>query len=466
MRVSFYKGLLLLGDIAIFSLALAAALVIRRPALFSAEYYWSHVKFFSFVLPLLLVIYKVLGMYDFRQIRDLPGIIGESFLACVYTFMAAVLVYYFSGTMLPAPKTYLFLTLLITFVAGVYWRRLWMSLSASPLFATKVLFLGDNKAVRQILEDLRYQRHSRFRVISPAQVLATAVAGGAPAVSRLVDLIVVDPEKISDEPGSREILAAAVDNAVPVWTYTDFYEDIYKKVPPYAINKDAWMLAHVLHRKNTFYIFLKDIFGFVLSASGGLLLLPLLPLVALAIKSEDGGPVFYSQQRVGFLKRHFRLWKLRTMKVGADNSGYLWNTAKADPRVTKVGRFLRKFRLDELPQLWNVVRGEMALVGPRPTWIEERQALDLPDYHIRTLVKPGITGWAQINSTGTDSEDDTFDKLCYDLYYIKNLSFALDLSILLKTVRRVFQSDHAIRNRRQSYRAHTAKAAELQAVKY
>lgn len=465
MRVRFYKGLLVLGDIVIFFLALAAALALRRPALFSPEYYWAHVNFFSFILPILLGVNAVLGLYDFRQIRDLAGIIGESLLASAYTFVAAVLVYYFSGTFLPSPKTYLFLTLFMTFVAGVYWRRLWMSMSSSSLFSTKVLFLGDNGIVRRIIGDIRSQRHTRFRVIGPAQVLAAAVAGGGAAVSRMVDLIVVDPDKISEEPGSREIVASAVDNAVPVWTYTDFYEDIYKKVPPYIINKDAWMLAHVLHRKNSAYIWAKEILGFLFSVAVVVLLLPLLPLVALAIKLEDGGPVFYSQPRVGFLKKTFRVFKFRTMKVGADNAGYLWGTANGDARITRVGRFLRKFRLDELPQLWNILRGEMALVGPRPTWTEEKQALGLPDYHMRTLVKPGITGWAQINSTGTDNEDDTFEKLCYDLYYIKNLSFALDLSILLKTVRRVFQSDHAMRLRRHAARHEVPKTDELQAVK-
>ena len=153
------------------------------------------------------------------------------------------------------------------------------------------------------------------------------------------------------------------------------------------------------------------------------------------------------------------------MKVGADSAGYLWNTAQADPRVTRVGKLLRKFRVDELPQFWNVLTGEMALVGPRPTWVGEKQAWDLPDYHMRTLVKPGLTGWAQINSSATDSEDDTFEKLCYDLYYIKNLSFALDLSILLKTVRRVFQSEQSLRRKRQAARKPPSAPSELQPVK-
>ncbi|HNT98111.1 MAG TPA: sugar transferase [Elusimicrobiales bacterium] len=125
----------------------------------------------------------------------------------------------------------------------------------------------------------------------------------------------------------------------------------------------------------------------------------------------------------------------------------MWHRGRPDPRITRVGRLLRRFRLDELPQLWNVLRGEMALVGPRPTWTGEVQAWDLPDYNIRLLVKPGITGWAQINAPATDSREDTVDKLCYDLYYIKNISFALDLSILLKTLRRVFEPEHLVRRR-------------------
>ena len=137
------------------------------------------------------------------------------------------------------------------------------------------------------------------------------------------------------------------------------------------------------------------------------------------------------------------------MRVDADKLGYLWNTEKGDPRITAIGKLLRQFKVDELPQLWNVLNGDMSLVGPRPTWTGEKQAWDMPDYPLRLLVKPGLTGWAQINASATDSEADTFEKLCYDLYYVKNVSFALDLSILLKTVRRVFQSDKYLRDKRR-----------------
>lgn len=444
---------MLAGDIVIFYGALALALLIRRPALLNETYYVHHVGFFSVILPVCLIVNLVIGLYDFRQIRDLTGIIGESVLGFFYSFIAAVTVYYFYGTVLPAPKTNLFLTLLFFTVMGIYWRRLWMSWSSSAMFATKTVFLGLNPVVSGMIADMDGHHYSRFKVVKPEAVTGwlerhkPGVAVRGKKLPELIDLIVVDAEKLGTDDETQRILSAALEFGIPVRTHTDFYEEVYKKVPPQSIDHYNWMLTHVLPRRNDIYLWLKDFSGRLAAALGILILSPFLPLVALAIKLEDGGPVFYFQPRVGFMKKPFMLWKFRTMRLGADKEGYVWHKGKPDPRVTRVGRLLRKFRLDELPQLWNVARGEMALVGPRPTWTGEEQAWALPDYHIRLLVKPGITGWAQINAPATDSEEDTVEKLCYDLYYIKNISFALDLSILLKTLRRIFESEHAVRRR-------------------
>jgi exopolysaccharide biosynthesis polyprenyl glycosylphosphotransferase len=453
MRVRFYQLLLFIGDIVIFYAALALALLVRRPESFTGEYYLYHIGFFSVILPVCLIINLIIGLYDFRQIRDLPGIIRETLLGFFYSFLAAVTIYYFYGTVLPAPKTHLFLTLLFAAILGVYWRRLWMSWSSSSAFATKTVFLGKNPVVAAMIADMEGHRYSRFKVVKPELVTGWlgSHAPGAPvrgkALSDLVDLIVVDADRLGVDDDTQRILSAALEFGIPVWTHTDFYEDVYKKVPPQAIDHYNWMLTHVLPRRNDIYLWIKDFAGRFAAGLGVLVLLPFLPLVALAIKLEDGGPVFYFQPRVGFMKKPFMLWKFRTMRAGADKEGYVWHKGRPDPRVTRVGRLLRKFRLDELPQLWNVLRGEMALVGPRPTWTGEEQAWKLPDYHIRLLVKPGITGWAQINAPATDSEEDTVEKLCYDLYYIKNISFALDISILLKTLRRVFEPEHVVRRR-------------------
>ncbi|HPO44273.1 MAG TPA: exopolysaccharide biosynthesis polyprenyl glycosylphosphotransferase [Spirochaetota bacterium] len=453
MRVRVYQLLLFAGDIIIFYAALALALLLRRPALFNADYYLHHVGFFSVILPVFLIVNLVIGLYDFRQIRDLPRIIGESLLAFFYTFIAAIAIYYSTSDFLPAPKTHLFLTLFFSTVMGIYWRRLWMSWSSSSVFATKTVFLCGNPVVSGMIADMEGQRYSRFRVVKPAVVAGwlernepgTPARGGK--LTDLVDLIVVDADKLGVGEETRRILSAALEAGIPVRTHTDFYEEIYKKVPPQVIDQYNWMLTHVLPRRNDVYLRIKEITGRFAAALGVLVLLPLLPLPALAIKLEDGGPVFYSQPRLGFMRKPFALWKFRTMRAGADKEGYVWHKGKPDPRITRVGRFLRRFRLDELPQLWNVLRGEMALVGPRPTWTGEAQAWDLPDYNIRLLVKPGITGWAQINAPATESHEDTVEKLCYDLYYIKNISFALDLPIMLKTLRRVFEPEHVVRRR-------------------
>jgi exopolysaccharide biosynthesis polyprenyl glycosylphosphotransferase len=449
MRTGFYKFILLLGDVVIFYLSLGLALAVRRPQLFSADYYLLHAAVFSYVLPGCLIINAVLSLYNFRQIMDLSAIIGESLLAFFYNFLISIVIFYFLGPGLPAPKTYLFLTLFLSLVLGVSWRRLWMQLSSSKLFAAKILFLGDNALIKQIIGDLDAHKYSRYRLVHPEALerwQKKHADGKGTKLSEIVDLIVVSGDKAEVNQTARDILTYAVDNSIPVWTHVDFYEEIYKKILPSSV---PWLLIHIRQRRHTAYLAVKSVFDVMVAGLLILCLLPLLPFIALAIKLTDGGSIFYSQIRAGHLKKDFRLWKFRTMRVGADKLGYLWNTEKGDPRVTNIGKLLRKFKLDELPQLWNIFNGDMSLVGPRPTWVGEKQAWDMPDYHLRLLVKPGLTGWAQINASATDSEADTFEKLCYDLYYIKNVSLALDLSILLKTVRRVFQSDNYLRQKRR-----------------
>lgn len=168
----------------------------------------------------------------------------------------------------------------------------------------------------------------------------------------------------------------------------------------------------------------------------GTIVLPLIPLIALAIRMESPGPIFYSQTRVGLGGRHFRLVKFRSMRQDAERDGACWAQA-GDARVTRVGRFMRLTRIDELPQLWNVLTGEMTLVGPRPERPEFTAMLEreIPHYAKRYAVKPGLTGWAQVRFRYTSTVEDTARKLEYDLYYLKHASLALDLRILLETVR-------------------------------
>jgi len=186
---------------------------------------------------------------------------------------------------------------------------------------------------------------------------------------------------------------------------------------------------------------LLDIFA---ASLGILLLLPLGLIVAALIRLDSRGPIFYRQTRVGLHGQPYVMWKFRSMTQDAESEGVRW-AALGDPRVTRVGRWLRKWRIDELPQLVNVLKGEMSLVGPRPerpVFVQELRGY-IPFYDVRHTVRPGITGWAQIRFGYTASADDTHVKLQYDLYYVKNLSFFLDLRILFETIRVVVAGEGA-----------------------
>ena len=172
---------------------------------------------------------------------------------------------------------------------------------------------------------------------------------------------------------------------------------------------------------------------------------PLILVSAFLIKISDRGPVFYSQVRTGLHGIPFKIWKLRSMRIDAEHQGAQWSS-RSDPRITRVGAILRRTRLDELPQLWCVLTGSMSLIGPRPERPEFDQYLsrNIPKYELRHLIRPGLSGWAQVNYPYGASVEDSANKLSYDLFYLKNFSFLLDLLILFKTIRLVFNAQGAL----------------------
>jgi len=197
-------------------------------------------------------------------------------------------------------------------------------------------------------------------------------------------------------------------------------------------------------RRRLATVLLKRVFDVSVSAVGLVLLFPLFCLIATAIKADSAGPVFYRQARVGLRGRPYMIWKFRSMRQDAERHGPRWAQAD-DPRISRVGWWLRKTRLDELPQLVNVLRGEMSLVGPRPerpVFVQDLRVA-IPYYDIRHTVRPGITGWAQVKFRYGASQEDSHKKLQYDLYYVKNLSVFLDFRVLIRTIRVIFLGEGA-----------------------
>jgi exopolysaccharide biosynthesis polyprenyl glycosylphosphotransferase len=221
-----------------------------------------------------------------------------------------------------------------------------------------------------------------------------------------------------------------------VYTLESFYETQWRYLP-LGIIDPFWPLQSGFQLARTSpYHYLKRLFDVVASATALIICAPLFAIVPLLICLEDGRPVFFRQERVGRDGRRFVLFKFRTMRRRSDEADEDIYTRKGDRRVTSVGRWLRKLRLDELPQLWNALKGDISLIGPRPEWSKcaERYEQTIPFYHFRHLVKPGITGWAQVNYPYGESDEDAVEKLKYDLYYIRHYSLKLDAMIVLKTL--------------------------------
>jgi sugar transferase (PEP-CTERM system associated) len=215
-----------------------------------------------------------------------------------------------------------------------------------------------------------------------------------------------------------------------------FYEEVTGKLLLENITPSWFIFSHGF-RITLLLRIVKRIIDVSLSLAGLLMFLPFFPLIALLIRLDSPGPVFFGQERVGENERNFTVYKFRTMRQDAESStGAVW-AQKNDPRVTRLGRFLRKCRIDEIPQLVNVLLGEMSLVGPRPERPEfvDRLKEVVPYYSERHFVKPGITGWAQVCYPYGASVEDALEKLRYDLYYTKNISLTLDLRVILKTIK-------------------------------
>lgn len=268
-------------------------------------------------------------------------------------------------------------------------------------------------------------------------------AGDIPIAGRLADIEeicrehdvaeVVVADRAADDPLYQRAALACLRRGCRVTNETTFYEKTYGEVPAAHI-RPSWFLAADLKGQREEHAVLKRMFDLAIASIGLILTLPLWPLIALAIRTNGRGPIFYCQTRVGQGGRNFTLMKFRTMRNDAETAGSTW-AKPDDPRVTRIGRFLRRMRLDELPQLVNILKGEMSLVGPRPERPEFVQPLStlIPFYAERHLIKPGLTGWAQINYRYGSNISDARRKLQLDLYYMKHMSLELDVVILLRT---------------------------------
>jgi exopolysaccharide biosynthesis polyprenyl glycosylphosphotransferase len=307
--------------------------------------------------------------------------------------------------------------------------------------ARRILILGEPNEVRRVHGRLQSRLGRRFdAVVSHARDLAQDLAWQHLRREELWAVVMATPL----EAEATEALLDAKLRGLRVVSGTDFQERNLGRIDLDGLTSDAFLTADGFEVDNAFDR-TKRLCDIALSVAMIVLTLPLMLLTALAIKADTPGPVLYRQSRTGAFGKTFTVFKFRSMTANAEAGGKALWAQKADPRVTRVGRFIRATRIDELPQLWNILRGEMSLVGPRPErpHFVEQLGRAIPFYEQRSYVKPGLTGWAQVNYPYGASVEDAREKLAYDLYYVKHRSIWLDLKILLATVRVVLTRDGA-----------------------
>jgi exopolysaccharide biosynthesis polyprenyl glycosylphosphotransferase len=264
------------------------------------------------------------------------------------------------------------------------------------------------------------------------------IASASSAVPEVLRLkrrgtVVVTPNALGD-PRTGDLLAGLSLSGVRVVRPRDWYERVLRRVPLDDLD-ESWFLFHRPLRARRVHAAVKRATDLVAGVLGSLLVCLLVPVIALLVRLEDGGPVFFRQERVGRGGKPFMIWKFRTMRVDAESGGPVW-AAQNDSRVTRLGRLLRRTRLDELPQFFNLLTGDMALVGPRPERPRFVRLLEraVPFYDRRHLMRPGITGWATVRFGYGDSVTDKWRSHEYDLYYLKHRSPLLDAEIVARTV--------------------------------
>jgi exopolysaccharide biosynthesis polyprenyl glycosylphosphotransferase len=325
------------------------------------------------------------------------------------------------------------------------WRFVFSAVALTQRLERRIIIIGAGKSGRYLLESIRERPGCGFlpvgfvdddEVKRGTVVDASPVLGDSAQLSNLIKELQVNLAvvAISGERSSRltnNLIMASWGDCRLVDMPT-FYEFLTGKLPTDFISDD-WIFDWSINSTKIYYIRLKRLADLILAGIILVIVSPIMLLVSLLIKLDSQGPVLFRQERLGQKGKPFNIIKFRTMVQGGENSGQVW-TDYNDPRITRIGKIIRKLRLDELPQLWNIIRGEMSFIGPRPLAHTDYME-NIEFYNYRTLVKPGITGWAQVTFPDGLTIDTTPEKIKYDLYYIKNIGFMLDLAIILKTVR-------------------------------
>ena len=398
----------------------------------------------TYVLIVVTVSY-LFNLYEFRRFNESGTIAIKVLSAMVLSLLVLSALFY----ILPGIgfwRGVLLIGLLLFALTQILTRWLIRRFSRASFFATKILILGAGNLAKKIADivpkDDNIHSYTRFVACTDGEPVVDEglIVGHISNIDQIVQdylpqkMIVALMERRGNLP-LKEIMHSKL-KGVEVLEATTYYEDVCGCLMIEKMQPSSFIYTHRF-RMTPFMRSYKRLVDIALSMIGLIITAPFFPMIALAIRLDSKGPIFFKQLRVGENEREFFVYKFRTMADDAEkDTGAVW-AQKNDPRVTKVGQFMRKTRIDEIPQLYNVLKGDMSFIGPRPERMNfvERLKETIPFYSTRHFVKPGVTGWAQVRYPYGASDEDALEKLRYDLYYIKNYSIFLDFKIILDTIR-------------------------------
>jgi len=443
------KLILLIGDVVILYASLAIALTIRYQG-FDLNTFKLHLLPFSIIYLIWLIIFYIHNLYDLDIAKNNVEFSSALIRALLIGGLISVVFFYLAPNFASiniTPKTNLFLNILVFIILFYGWRSLFNFLIGSLKLKINLAIIGytpqTTELAKEIIKNpqlgyklkLIIKNHEKIDKIDLPEI---KISQGLENLKEIleeekVSTAVVAPE-IYQSPDLIQNLFECIRYRIDFINLSEFYENITQKIPLTAVNQ-IWFLENISQRNRVFYEFFKKIFDLFFAFILLIITLPFWLIVALIIKFTSSGPIFYKQTRIGQEGKPFKIVKFRSMIKDAEKDGAKW-AEDNDKRITKFGKFIRKTRFDELPQLWNIIKGEMSFVGPRAERPEFHKQLknSIPFFQERYLIKPGLSGWAQIKYGYGSTIKDSFEKVQYDLYYVKNRSFPFDLSIILKTI--------------------------------
>lgn len=421
------------GDIVLIFFSLYLALFLKWQKLISLRIFFHFVKQFFWLFLFWIFLFFVFDFYSIEK-KDYKNFSFFRYFL-IFLFLAlfsGIFYFYFLPNTSIAPRTILILEIFIFSILLLSWHTFWDFVFKKYIEREKIIFWG-NFPERNFLIDFIKKKRIFYNVVGVFEK----------------DLNIAKiKEKIREKNINRIIISPEIKNfnelffsfpQLEIESFASFYERVTERFPLSSLD-DPNVLTEFLKEEDRIYSFLKRLFDIFIGFIGFLVFIITLPLIAFFIKSTSRGPVFFIQERFGRGRKIFRSFKYRSMyHIEKQRRDDIWRE-KNKKEITLVGRFLRFTHLDELPQFINILKGDLSMIGPRPEWerIAKIYEKEIPFYYLRYKVKPGFTGWAQINYPPSTSVKEAKEKFEYDLYYIKNRSFLFDIAIFLKSLRKIF----------------------------